>query len=253
LHFPSIKSEQSPYGKLRLPGTLALVKAPCMPLYLASTNASPDDIFTATLTREEAATVFVFDTGDAVNAFAMEEAALSPEDRDLRDAARKWFLSIETRPTDALRADVAMQLACLASWWMSGPPERARAAARAPALTLNAYRARRAEELQVRRRALEAVVGESSLTAGDRLLANLQAWLDGAGDAFVSTGSRHGLRRNKVYERAGVYAELRNGGKTAAHAADVVGTWMQKHFNVGHVMLAGGYMGFRGVAFADEE
>jgi hypothetical protein len=251
LHFPSVKSEQSPYGKLRLPGTMAHVKAPCMPLYLASTNASPDAIFTAPLTREEAATVFVF---DASNAFAMEEAALSPEDRDLRDAARKWFLSIETRPTDALRADVAMQLACLASWWMSGPPERTRAAARAPALTLNAYRARRAEELQVRRRALEEpVVSESSLTAGDRLLAHLEAWLDGAVDDFVFTDSRHGLRRNQVYVRAGVYAELRNGGRTAACAADVVDTWMQEHFSVGPVTLSRGYTGYRGVAFSDEE
>ena len=251
LHFGAIKSEQTPYGKLSLSGAQAHVKAPCMPLYLTSTNAPPDAIFTSPLSREEAAAVFVFDTG--ANVFAMNDEALSAEDRALRDETRSWFLRIETDPTDAVRADVAVQLACLAAWWLGNPPERAQAAARAPQLTLNAHRARRTEEMKSRRSALEIPVGTSNLTAGDFLLDRLGAWLDASAEDFVSIDSCHGLRRSEIYERAGVYDELRSGGRTAAYAADVIDTWMQDHFNVGPVKLGGGYTGYRGVAFADEK
>jgi len=251
LHFGAIKSEQTPYGKLSLSGAQAHVKAPCMPLYLASTNAAPDAIFISPLSREEAESVFVFDT--CANVFAMNDEALSAEDRALRDETRRWFLRIETNPTDAVRADVALQLACLAAWWLSNPPEREQAASRAPQLTLNAHRARRAEEMKALRNVLEEPLsGMSALTAGDSLLVRLEVWLDGSVDEFVFTDSRHGLKRRDVYERAGVYAELRNGGRTASSAADIVDTWMKDNFNVGPVTLTGGYTGYRGVAFADE-
>ena len=151
IDYAAIKGEQSPYGTMLLPGAHHGVPAPVAPLYIVTTNKEPDSLWSDP-SDVDTERVLVFDTSASL---VGENVAgpLTVDDDRLRSTTRPWLISLNANPSDALRRDVSLQLACLVAGWGANPA-RLTAKALQPTFTLAQHRARRAaaqaEALRVR-------------------------------------------------------------------------------------------------------
>jgi len=173
----AVKSEQTPYGALHIDGTDGQIQVSSAPLYIASTNKSPESVFLQTPSEEESQYIFVLDTSR--NLFARDVATLDETGKARREALTAWLLDLERHAPPEVKKSLALQVARLAAGWLL--PERAAernlAAELRPTLTLKAHRARKAEEQLAENRRLNAEVGAHGGIEADNLLSCFRAWL----------------------------------------------------------------------------
>jgi hypothetical protein len=242
----AVKSEQTPYGCLKIEGAGGEVQVSTAPLYIASTNKSPESVFIQTPSEEESQYIFVLDTSH--NLFARDIETLDEAEKARRDGLTAWLLDLQRHAPPEVKKSLALQVARLAAGWLlpERAAERQSAAELRPTLTLKAHRARKAEEQLAENRRLNEEVGAHGAIEADNLLSCFHAWLEQNEHRFTSDDHiRGGLRRNEVYKAAGL--DLSIGGQHVKLFAAALDEWVLDRYDVGAVMLSGGYPGYKGV------
>jgi len=251
IHMTAVKGEQTPYGLLKIDGAHGAIQASIAPLYVASTNKSPESVFADAPSKMEAKDIYVIDTSD--NLFTRSDETLTEDEKEQRDKLRVWLEELERFAPRKVKQSLALQVARLAVSWMTVErrAESSLAAELKHTLTLDAHRARAAaEQLAERRRWSQPVSGDG--TEADSMLSGLVPWLNSNRDRFVYNAEcRTGTRRGDLYRWAG--AELfTRGGDHAQHAAQLVDQWMDGEFSVAPRHIDGGYMGYKGVRYIQD-
>ena len=242
----AVKSEQTPYGALKIKGTDGELQVSYAPLYIASTNKSPESVFLEAPSEKDSRDIVLLDMSH--NLFARDIGTLDETEKTRREHLRVWLSDLERHGTPEVKKLLSLQVARLAAGWLQEERavERRMAAELRPTMTLKARRARKAAEQLAENRRLNEVCGADGAIEADSLLCLFQAWLHNNEHRFTSDDNmRGGLRRSDVYKAAAL--DLSKGGQHVRLFAEALNDWMLDRYDVHEVKLSGGYPGYKGV------
>jgi hypothetical protein len=246
INMTAVKSEQTPYGALKIKGTDGELQVSHAPLYIASTNKSPESVFFEAPSEEDSRDIVVLDMSH--NLFARDIGTLDETEKTRREHLRAWLSDLERHGAPEVKKLLSLQVARLAAGWLreERAAERQTAAELRPTMTLKAHRTRKAEEQLAENRRLNEMVGADGAIEAESMLCLFLAWLHNNEHRFTSDDDmRGGLRRSDVYKAAAL--ELSKGGQHVRLFAEALNGWMLDRYDVHEVKLSGGYPGYKGV------
>jgi hypothetical protein len=229
LYWPAVKAVQSPAGKLFMSHTTGTIADKVTPLIIASTNSSPETLFSG---HDQSAfkDTLVFD----FSAGADEEGARQ------RKQATEWVASMLDGGDNNCRADVCLQVVQLATSYMSAPASDAALAELRAQCSLEAFLSRR----KVAGNLLHAQAHTPEVSTAP--MKALEVWLS-SGERFIcDVGAGVKLRRSDIYRAAGLGVVV---GGPASAAAAVADKYMNDHYQVKPVK-SHGHMCYRQLRLA---